>query len=133
MKLTNPEIIQENEKDLIDNINAELDWETIERMLLDKHRFTLQKGMDYKKGDLIVYKDKVAYKFDFEIKLPLSVIFNRKGECLEMSTMSDDSDDAQPEADMAEHIDSDHEDKVGQMASDIADMISEINQGDKEE
>lgn len=133
MKLTNPEKIQESEKEFMDTINAELDWEAIEKMLLDKHNFTLQKEIDYKNGDLIVYKGKIAYKFDFEIKVPLSVIFDRKGECLEMSTMRDDSDDAGPEADMKEQIDTGHEDKVGQMASNIADMISEINQEDEEE
>ena len=90
MKLTNPEIIQESEKEFIDTINAELDWDAIEKMLLEKHSFTLQDEIDYKNGDLIVYNDKIAYKFDFEIKVPLSVIFNRQGECLEISTLRDD-------------------------------------------
>ncbi|RLC18590.1 MAG: hypothetical protein DRH93_16415, partial [Deltaproteobacteria bacterium] len=90
MKLTNPATIQESEKEFIDTINAELDWEAIEKMLLEKHSFTLQEEIDYKNGDLIVHNDTIAYKFDFEIKVPLSVIFNREGECLEISTLRDD-------------------------------------------
>ncbi len=136
MKLTNPETIQESEKEFIDTINAELDWDAIEKMLLEKHNFTLQDEIDYKEGDLVVYKDNIAYKFDFEIKVPLSVIFNREGECLEISTVRDDF-----ESDDGESIDGDlenagsgnrpeHDDKVAQMASNIADMISEINQPD---
>ena len=133
MKLTNPETIQESEKEFIDTINAELDWEAIEKMLLEKHSFTLQDEIDYKNGDLIVYKDNIAYKFDFEIKVPLSVIFNRQGECLEISTLRDDFEgDGEKtllhEENTSPPISPGQEDKVSQMASNIADMISEINQ-----
>ena len=167
MKLTNPETIQESEKEFIDTINAELDWEAIEKMLLEKHNFTLQEEVEYKDGDLVVYKDNIAYKFDFEIKVPISVIFNREGECLDISSVRDDEDDedgfeddldhqdilddeleedlADDEADEDELLidadlgDSDQddilpsgpEDKVSKMTSDLADMISEINEGDE--
>ena len=158
MKLTNPETIQESEKDFIDTINAELDWEAIEKMLLEKHSFTLQEEIEYKEGDLIVYNDQIAYKFDFEIKVPLSVIFNREGDCLEISTVREDFEDEEiqdlddieklediqaPEETEIEKTDSENidqeektitasaqpeqENKVAQMASNIADMISEIN------
>jgi hypothetical protein len=129
MKLTNPETISESEKEFIDTINAELDWEAIEKILLEKHGFTLQEGIDYKEGDLVVHNNEIAYRFDFEIKVPLSVIFNREGECLEMSTVRDDfeeDDDPPASQDPAES-----ENKVASMASNIADMISEINQGDE--
>ena len=147
MKLTSPDNIAESEKEFIDTINAELDWEAIEKMLLEKHQFTLQEEIDYKDGDLIVHNDDIAYKFNFEIKVPLSVIFDREGECLEISTMRDDFE-SEPETetlnedekealmpeDNDEIIPDDNllpEDKVGQMASNIADMISEINEGDE--
>ena len=145
IRLTNPETIQESEKDFIDAINAELDWEAIEKLLLEKHSFTLQEEIDYKDGDLIVFNDDIAYKFDFEIKVPLSVIFNRQGDCLEISTVRDDFEEdsdfeEEPEIDKeelsAEDLNaegsppdpSEQEEKVARMASDIADMISEINQ-----
>ncbi len=141
MKLTNPETIQESEKEFIDTINAELDWDTIEKLLLEKHKFAIQDEVDYKEGNLIVHNNQIAYKFDFEIKVPLSVIFNRQGECLEVSTLRDDVEDEDnnsEENDMMEENDmtglsvkQPGFDKVGQMASDIADMISEINQGDE--
>ncbi|MBU1194894.1 MAG: hypothetical protein KKE62_12660 [Proteobacteria bacterium] len=136
MKLTSQETIQESEKEFIDTINAELDWEAIEKMLLEKHGFTLQDEIEYKDGDLVVYNDSIAYKFDFEIKVPLSVIFNRDGECLEISTVREDFE-SEDESGMNETRTkefSDHpepEDRVAQMASNLADMISEINQGDE--
>jgi hypothetical protein len=155
MKLTNPETIQESEKEFIDTINAELDWDAIEKMLLEKHNFTLQDEIDYKDGDLVVHNDAIAYKFDFEIKVPLSVIFNREGECLEISTIRDDFDEEEPdeeeiddqelddqelddqeqdeeiEGDPVLQVDPEKKNKVAQMASNLADMISEINQGDE--
>lgn len=136
MKLVNPENIHESEQDFIDTINAELDWEAIEKMLLEKHNFTLQEDIDYKEGDLVVYNDNIAYKFNFEIKVPLSVIFDRQGECLEISTERDDyeSDELGGEAGQGEEIQKEGDavlkEKTDQMASDIAEMISEINEGD---
>ena len=138
MKLTSQENIAQSEKEFIDTINAELDWEAIEKLLLEKHKFTLQEKIDYKNGNLIVYNDNIAYKFDFEIKVPLSVIFNREGECLELSTLRDDLEKEDEDSLMIEDEDeiiSDKnfasDDKTDQIASNIADMISEINDGDE--
>lgn len=142
MKLTNPETIQESEKEFIDAINAELDWDSIEKLLLEKHKFAIQDEVDYKEGNLIVHDNQIAYKFDFEIKVPLSVIFNRQGECVEISTTRDDVESQDDDLLEEDNIIEENEmtqlpvkpmagDKVGQMASDIADMISEINQGDE--
>lgn len=126
MKLTNPESIQESEKEFIDTINAELNWDVIEKMLFEKHSLTLQEEIDYKNGDLVVYKNRIAYKFDFEIKVPLSVIFNREGECLELSTVREGFETAESSSQRTGQ-----EDKVARIALNIADMISEINQGDE--
>ena len=137
MKLTNPESIRESEKEFIDTINAELDWDAIEQMLLDRHGFTVQDDVDYKDGNLVVHNNEIAYKFDFEIKVPLSVIFNRNGECLDISTQRDDfqdgADDDLSDPDIPGDTGPDPEgpvdrqDRTGEMASEIADMISEIN------
>nr|WP_320193229.1 hypothetical protein [uncultured Desulfobacter sp.] len=134
MKLTNPESIQESEKEFIDTINAELDWDIIEQMLLDKHNFAVQDDIEYKDGNLIVYNNEIAYKFDFQIKVPLSVIFNRSGECLSMSTTRD-NEDAEVNEDEQGLNSSTHQtsngepdkSKVEGMAIEIADLISEIN------
>lgn len=138
MKLTSQENIAQSEKEFIDTINAELDWEAIEKLLLEKHKFTLQEEIDYKNGNLIVYNDNIAYKFDFEIKVPLSVIFNREGECLKISTLRDDFENQDEESFMIEDEDAippdknfRPDDKTGQMVSNIADMIYEINEGDE--
>ena len=131
MKVTDPELIQESEKEFIDTINAELDWEAIEKLLMEKHKFALQDEVDYKNGDLVVFDNQIAYRFDFEIKVPLSVVFNRQGECLDMSTsQKDDEDFLEPAPEEMADLRERSSEKVEQLASSIADMISEINQGD---
>ena len=140
MKFINSEKIKENEKKFIDTINAALDWDAIGKMLMEKHNFTLQEKIECENGDLVVYNDTIAYKFDFEIKVPLSVMVNRQGECLEISTLGKEGEEQDEDAlfqdlDTDENpgppISPDQEGKVSQMASNIADMISEINQGDE--
>ncbi|MCG8549963.1 MAG: hypothetical protein MI799_06145, partial [Desulfobacterales bacterium] len=93
-----------------------------------------QDDIEYEDGNLIVYNNEIAYKFDFQIKVPLSVIFNRSGECLSMSTtrdhedMDDEEDEEYPNS--STHQTSNGEpdkNKVEGMAVEIADLISEIN------
>eukprot|EP01156_Anaeramoeba_ignava_P017673 Anaeramoba_ignava/a89801_13.p4 GENE.a89801_13~~a89801_13.p4 ORF type:complete len:106 (-),score=8.10 a89801_13:2005-2322(-) len=101
-------------------------------MLLEKHGFSVQEDIIYKDGNLIVYKNDIAYKFEFEVKVPLSVIFNREGDCLEISTRApedkdqseEDTEDAGPGTAAKEvRPQGSGED----MVAEIVDMISEIN------
>ena len=103
MKLVNPESIHTNEETFIDTINAELDWEVIEKMLLEKHNFTMQDEIDYKKGDIVVYRDKIAYRFDFDIKVAFSVVFGRDGQCLEI--LISGAPELEPEHEIESQID----------------------------
>ncbi len=98
MKIINPDSIHNSEENFIDTINAELDWEIIEKMLLEKHKFTMQDEVDYKKGDIVVYKNQVAYRYDFDIKVALSIIFGRDGKCLEISTSGDTDSEVEIES-----------------------------------
>lgn len=132
MKITSSETIKASEKEFIDNMNAELDWEAIETMLFEKHNFTLEEDVDYKKGDLVVYKDQIAYKFDFYIKVPLSVVFGRDGNCLEISTSNFGNTESEADLPLKGSISNNMADNnTSGMASTIAEMISDINQGDR--
>jgi len=65
----------------------------------------------------------------------LSIIFNREGECLELSTVREGFDQEVNKGfenqGTPSSLSAGPEDKVTQMALNIADMISEINQGDE--
>ncbi len=137
-KLTTSDLIASNEKEFIDSINAELDWEAIEKLLLEKHNFALKDDVEYTQGDLVIHNNQIAYKMDFQIKIALSVTINRNGDCVDLSTSGDQ--DSFPDEDLdtlslfededVAAMDDDDTDrkKMTAMASNIAEMLSEINE-----
>ena len=74
MKVTDAEVIKSSERELIDAITADLDWGTIENIFRDEHGLGIDEDVEYKKGDIVVHKGRVAYQLDFEVKVTLSVI-----------------------------------------------------------
>ncbi len=159
MKITNAEVIKSGERELIDTIISDLDWGSIEQLVKDKHKLSIQDDVEYKKGDLVVHNNKIAYKLDFEVKMTLSVVFDRDGNYLSIATSADtidtdeeasplssadptndvlsDQNDDEPfdrsiEEDELPSINPESEPKenYSKMASHIADMISDINEND---
>ncbi len=120
MKITNPETIESSKKELIDFINSELDWSAVEKMILEKHKLQLQDEVVYKHGDIVVYDEQIAYQLDFDVKVSMSLIFNRQGDCLDMKTPDD--------AVVAEQKLPQKNEEWSKMASNIAEMIHDINQ-----
>lgn len=157
MKVTKADIIKSGERELIDTIIGDLDWEMIEKIVKSRHRLKIQDDIDYRQGDLVVHNNQVAYKLDFDVKMTLSVIFDRDGNYLSLSTSEDleEAKDIEPEnvaddeaADAIETeqpMEPDAEaafssdetpsadpqkaptENFSKMASHIAEMISEIN------
>ncbi len=158
MKITDQDIIKNGEKELIDAITGDLDWTAIEQVFKDKYNLGLQEDVEYKQGDIIVYNNQIAYRLDFDVKVTLSVLFDRKGEYLEVKALEESSEEPEeiveqistlPDtenlvkketSDDESHIpfesettilnnsDDEINENVTQMATQIADMISEINQ-----
>jgi len=142
MKVANQETIQEGEREFIDTINAELNWESIEQLLYEKFRLALRDEVEYRSGGLMVYKDDVAYKFTFDVKVPISIVFDSQGECLDLSSPLPDEEEQEDEEEGENRSDFKtpenefHEragsDGFAEKASELAGMIDEINQGDEQ-
>lgn len=136
MKITNAERIKNLEKDLLDIISGDLDRAGIKELLAAKYRLNLDSDrLVFRGGDLVVHDNQVAYQIEYEAVVTLSLLFNRRGECLDIALPSsagpvveaaglpENSDVAHPVAEEAAV-------KAGssaRMASSIADMIAEIN------
>ncbi len=156
MKISNSDIIKSGERDLIDSITGDLDWEAIDKIFKEKHGLSLSDDVEFKNGDMVIHNGQIAYKLDFDVKVTLSVLSDRKGECLGLSTsdvspgnseeevtsniQDTESENLKEQIDEAEEQDIDEigmsvEEGIGiepkgnieQMASDIAEMISDIN------
>jgi hypothetical protein len=130
MKLTNPQIIEKQEKELIESVHEAIDWNVIRQLITEKHLNNPDNRLVYRKGDLVVHDNRIVYQLDFEIQVPLSVIFSRDGECLEITPARKDPSMAEKSPRELMEIRERSSEKVEQLAANIADMINEINQSD---
>jgi len=89
MKITNSDIIKRGEKDLIDAVTADLDWGALEEIFGKEHKLGIEEDVEYKKGDIVVHDNQVAYELEFEVKVRLSVLVDRDGNYLSVTSTAD--------------------------------------------
>lgn len=148
MKVTNAEAIKSGEKGLIEQITRDLDWGQVAAILEEKYKLKLNDGQaTYRQGDIVVHNNQVAYQLEFDVTVTLSLMFDRQGECFDVITrpsgQPEEDEAPEPEAEAAatpapeesaEIPDEPEEPGAGSsddtrsdLASDIADMIADIN------
>lgn len=148
MKITDSESIKKGENDFIDSLIGELDWQAIETLLKEKYRLKLHDDVEYKRGDLIVHGSSIAYKLDFDVRVTLSLVVGRDGECVDIRASGSGGDEGQGEEFPGDPVDQDglecgdeesigrdprgrdlreHDKKKEEMALHLASMIDEIN------
>lgn len=148
MKITDSNTIKNSESELIDGLIGELDWQVIEALLKEKYNLRLHDDVEYKSGDIIVHGHKIAYKLDFDVRVTLSLIVGRDGECFDIKASGSQNDDDisdmppanQPapspedsesqglsQVPLVSHRQNHNLIKNEEMASHIADIINEIN------
>jgi len=89
MKITNHEVIKSGEQELIDAITADLDGESIEDLFGREHKLKIEDNVEYKKGDIVVYNDQIAYQLEFDVNIVLSVLLDREGNYLAVTSSGD--------------------------------------------
>ena len=94
LKITDSEVIKSGERELLDIIIGDLDWEAIEKIVKEKHQLRIQDDVEFRQGDIVVYDNTVAYKLDFDVKVTLTVLLDRDGNYLSFSTSGDFTRDA---------------------------------------
>ena len=94
LKITDAEVIKSGERELLDVIIGDLDWEAIEKIVRERHLLSIQDDVEFRQGDLVVYDNTVAYKLDFDAKVTLTILFDRDGNYLSFSTPGDFAEDA---------------------------------------
>jgi len=128
LKITDSEVIKSGERELLDTIIGDLDWEAIEKIVKEKHQLRIQDDVEFRQGDIVVYDNTVAYKLDFDIKVTLTVLFDRDGNYLSFSTSGDFTKDAvMPDL---EEVESEPESEME--SSDTDEMIAAQDQDDDE-
>jgi len=125
VKVSDTDVIQSSERELMDTIIAELDWAAIEKLLRSKHKIGLQDDVTFREGDLVVHEGKVAYKLSFDVKITLDILFDRRGECIFLSASGSEEEESTEES--AEETEVQSTARVVTMASDLVEMVEEIN------
>jgi hypothetical protein len=87
MRITSAEVIRNSEKELMDAITGDLDWGSIERIFREKHHLSIEEDVEYKRGDLVVHDNRIAYRLEFAAKVTLSVLLDREGNYLSVDTL----------------------------------------------
>lgn len=153
MKVTSTDSIKTGERELIDTVIADLDKNGIKQIIEERYRFEID-DITYRKGDLTVHHDQVAYKLDFDLSMTLSVTLDRDGNVLSLGTDNPPAQAPSSEPAAAAPLSADHSggdpvsntgaefssedapsadpekapsENFSKMASHIANMISEIN------
>lgn len=108
MKITDHEVIKTSEQELIDAITADLDWGAIEEVIRKKHNLEIEEDVEYKKGDIVVYNDQVAYKLEFNVNVILSVLLDREGNYISIAS-SGNLDTSQDENDLQNELNDPYE------------------------
>ena len=89
MKITNPEVIKSGEHELIDAITADIDWGVIEEIFKKEYKLGIEEDVEYKRGDIVIHNDQIAYEMEFEVKVTLAVILDREGNYISVTSSSD--------------------------------------------
>jgi hypothetical protein len=139
MKISNEDVIKTGEQDLIDGISADLDWDAIEQIFAEQHRLAVGEDVEYRSGDLVVYDNQVAYKLEFDVKIPFTVLLDRLGNHLAVFSSSDMAHEYEdlPNQGTSEGTDEktpgttfpDESVKTGTETEDLSDWIAESDTG----
>lgn len=76
MKITNPDVIKNGEKDLIKAVQEDLDLDAVKTILLEKMSAAALRSNG---GKIIVHDNEIAFQLDFDIQLNGSLLFDRQG------------------------------------------------------
>ncbi len=96
MKITDPDVIKNGEKDLIESLGEDLDPEAVVQIIRDKITDT---KLSSKGGQIVVHNNEIAFKIDFDLHLSASLMFDRQGNLIPDSTENQKSETQEKESD----------------------------------
>ncbi|MEN8210305.1 MAG: hypothetical protein ABFR31_01190 [Thermodesulfobacteriota bacterium] len=114
MKITDPDVIKNGEKDLIQAVKDDLDLDTIKKIMQNKIN---AESLSSKGGEIVVHNNEIAFKLDFSIEISGSLMFDRQGNYISESDEEDalpidDLDPFTEEPDPETDLEPDSEEKI---------------------
>lgn len=94
MKITDPDVIKNGEKDLIEAIKEDLDLAAVKEILKEQIARTV---LTAKGGEIVVHDNQIAFRIDFDLNLSGSLMFDRTGNYISKTPTVKDPDGSEPE------------------------------------
>ncbi len=103
MRITDPGVIKNGEKDLIESLKEDLDLDAVREII--KKKMTTA-ALSPKGGEIVVHNNQIAFRMDFELCLSGSLMFDRQGNHIpESDEPHEPTEDAEPEIELEEEDD----------------------------
>lgn len=90
MRITDPDIIKDGEKDLIDAVKEDLDLDAVKQILKNRIAAT---ALSSRGGEIVVHNNEIAFRLDFDLNLTGSLMFDRQGNYIPEPLESQGADD----------------------------------------
>ncbi len=86
MKITDPDVIRNGEKDLIQAVKDDLDLDIIKKIMQNKMN---AESISSKGGEIVVHNNEIAFRLDLSIEISGSLMFDRQGNYIPESDEKD--------------------------------------------
>ncbi len=106
MKITDPDVIKNGEKDLIHAVKDDLDLDIVKKIMQNKMN---AESISSKGGEIVVHNNEIAFRLDFSIEISDSLMFDRHGnyipgpdeeDALPIDDLDTFTDEPDPETDL---------------------------------
>lgn len=118
---------------LVDQVKSKIDLNMNYVIKLCEEKYGIKKieGVEHKDGNIVVYKDQVACRLDYEVRLPISVLITTKKNI--NSTTSQHNDKQSEIDDIPEEIDAlleefdDSMEEIDDIPPEFANLLEEVD------
>jgi hypothetical protein len=88
---------------IADQLKSKIDLNHVKKLCKERYGIETIEGIEHKDGNIVVLKDQVAFKLDFEVRFPMSVLISTKENI--NSTLQEDNDQPAEVDAISEEID----------------------------
>lgn len=85
MKITDPDVIKSGEKDLIEAVKEDIDWDAVKDVIKEHMEIS---SFSAEGGGILVHDNRIAFKIDFNLSFKGSLMFDREGNYISSGAQS---------------------------------------------
>ena len=89
--------VEEVKRDLINQLKSKINQAHVETVCREQYGIKSIEGYKYIDGDVVIHNNQVAFKLDFEVRFPVSILIDNVGN--NSTTLSEEDDNGLSEFD----------------------------------